>query len=109
MTPRPNDAREADERAALEGLQDPARQYGARGRSSLRTFLSLLVLLFVIGVGAIFAADYFVLNRAAPAWTDAIVNAGLMTLIGSAIAGDRFMRPLRVAYTGEATPARAVL
>ena len=109
MTPRPNDAREADERAALEGLQDPARQYGARGRSSLRTFLSLLVLLFVIGVGAIFAADYFVLNRAAPAWSDAIVNAGLMTLIGSAIVWQLFMRPLRVAYMGEATRARAVL
>ena len=84
--------------------------YGSRGRyaAPIRVFVSLLVLLFCIGMATIVAADYLFLKRS-PGWFDAAINAGLMTLIGSGIVWYLFMRPLRVAYMGEATRARAVL
>ncbi len=100
------------------GVDEPIRfdergptrsRYGIRGRySPIRLFVSLLGLLFCIGVTTIFTADYLFLSRQ-PALFDAVINAGLMTAIGSGIVWYLFMRPLRVAYMGEATRARAVL
>src|SRR5262245_42155699 len=98
---------EAPGPAAQTSLWRP--HYAARGRyAPIRVFVSLLILLFLIGMVTIVAADYLVLKRS-PGWFDAAINAGLMTLIGSGIVWYLFMRPLRVAYMGEATRARAVL
>ncbi len=105
-----DEAGDADERSTFAGSYLRHRwPYDARGRrSNLKQFLSLLVLLFCIGVATIFGADYLFLSRT-PAWIDAMVNSALMTAIGSGIVWLLFMRPLRVAYVGEATRARAVL
>jgi diguanylate cyclase (GGDEF)-like protein/PAS domain S-box-containing protein len=107
---RLDDTNDADERDSPDVPYSAGRlKYVTRARQSpLRLFLSLLALLFCVGVAVMLLADFLFLSRT-PAWVDALVNAGLMTAIGSVIVWHLFMRPLRVAYIGEATRARAVL
>ena len=75
--------------------------------SSLQLFIALLLLIFCVEAGEMFALDIY-LPDDTPVWAKAAIDASLLTIIVTLFVWRFLMRPLGIALEGEAARAKAI-